>query len=497
MKRIIILTVISVISLSSFSQLRVGILGGAHQADVLETNNLPGWSSIKDNYSPRTGGHFGFLADLPFGKSANFCFQPSVIFNTKGRKYSQSFDTNIHDTAQLNSTEFINYIEVPFNLVAKMKLGKKVKFIAGGGTYLSFFYNGNLKTETISKQGVYSANEINNPEVGDGPGKYTTFDFGLNALAGFEFGRVFLTANYSRGLNNFYQAATYDGRFKHQVMGATLGVFIGKSVKFAGKDSDGDGVPDKIDKCPEVKGSALLNGCPDQDSDGTPDQEDGCPQTWGPAENKGCPYQDRDGDGVLDKDDKCPTVAGIKENNGCPPVDTDKDGIPDKDDKCPTVAGIAKYNGCPIPDTDGDGFNDEVDKCPNEKGTDNGCPVVVKQEIIEKVNYAAKRIQFEFSKATISPESFTILNEVADILKQNPELKLSIEGHTSSDGTREINIKLSQDRADNVKKYIISKGIDANRLTAIGYGPDKPLTNGKTAEEKAKNRRVELKVSNQ
>lgn len=499
MKRIFTVSLLSFLfATASFGQLRIGVLGGAHQSEILETNDLPNWNTIKNNYSPRTGGHFGFIADLPFGKKANFCFQPAVLFYTKGRKYAETLDTTIHDTLQINSTEYLNYIEVPFNLVVKMNLGKKVKFILGGGTYLSFFYNGNLKTETISKQGAYSANEINNPAVGDGPGKYNTFDFGVNGLAGFEFGRVFLTANYSRGLNNFYQSPNYDGRFKHQVMGASLGVYIGKPTKIAGKDKDGDGVPDKNDKCPDVKGSALLNGCPDQDSDGIPDNEDNCPQAWGPADNKGCPYEDRDGDGVLDKDDKCPTVAGLKENNGCPPVDTDKDGIPDKDDKCPTVAGLSRYNGCPVPDTDGDGVNDEEDKCPAVKGLkeNNGCPEVNK-EIVEKVNYAAKRILFKFGKADISPESFKTLDEVVDILKQNPELKLTIEGHTSSDGIREVNMKLSQDRANTVKAYMVSKGIGESRLTAVGYGPDRPLNAGKTEAEKAKNRRVELKVSNQ
>lgn len=499
MKRILLVLLSSFFfAAASFAQLRVGILGGGHQSEILETNDLPNWNTIKNNYSPRIGGHFGFIADLPFGKKASFCFQPGVIFYAKGRKYAEIMDTTIHDTLKINSTEYLNYIEVPFNLIVKMNLGKKVKFILGAGTYLSFFYNGNLKTETVSKQGVYGATEINDPEVGDGPGKYSTFDFGVNGLAGFEFGRVFLTANYSRGLNNFYQSPTYNGRFKHQVMGATLGVFIGRPVKMINKDKDGDGVPDKNDKCPDVKGSALLDGCPDKDSDGIADKDDECPQAWGPSENKGCPYQDKDGDGVLDKDDKCPAVAGSKDNNGCPYTDTDKDGIVDKDDKCPTVAGLSRYSGCPVPDSDGDGVNDEVDKCPNVKGLieNSGCPEI-KKEIVEKVNYAAKRIQFKFAKTDILSESFKVLNEIADLLKQNPELKLSIEGHTSSDGIREVNIKLSKERANNVKKYLVSKDIDASRLTTVGYGPDRPLSTGKTEAEKAKNRRVELKLSNQ
>ncbi|MEO8405535.1 MAG: OmpA family protein [Chitinophagaceae bacterium] len=281
-------------------------------------------------------------------------------------------------------------------------------------------------------------------------------------------------------------------------MGITLGVFLGKSVARAGNDRDHDGVPDKKDKCPEAAGSAKLMGCPDTDGDGIADKDDACPQVSGPADTKGCPYPDKDGDGVLDKDDKCPTVSGAKDNHGCPYDDSDKDGVVDKDDKCPSIPGTSRYQGCPIPDSDNDGINDEEDKCPTVMGLkeNNGCPAV-KQEIVEKVNYAAKRIQFKFGQADIAPDSYKTLNEIVALLKQNPELKLSIEGHTSNDGIYELNKKLSQSRADNVKAYLQGKGIDASRLTSIGYGPDKPLTTGKTAAEKAKNRRVELKVSNQ
>ena len=115
---------------------------------------------------------------------------------------------------------------------------------------------------------------------------------------------------------------------------------------------------------------------------------------------------------------------------------------------------------------------------------------------MQKVEYAAKQIQFKANSAELLAGSFEVLDEVATILKNNPEIRVSIEGHTSRDGAYATNMKLSESRANKVKSYLESKGIDANRLSAVGFGPDKPLNEGKTATERAKNRRVELKLSN-
>jgi OOP family OmpA-OmpF porin len=237
------------------------------------------------------------------------------------------------------------------------------------------------------------------------------------------------------------------------------------------KDSDNDGIVDSKDKCPDVKGTAKYEGCPVPDSDK---------------------------DGINDEEDKCPNVAGLAKYKGCPIPDSDKDGINDEEDKCPNVAGLARYNGCPVPDTDGDGVNDENDKCINEAGpaSNNGCPLKVATEEEKKVvELSAKMIYFEVGSAKLSSKSFKALNGVADILKKNTDQSLEVGGYTSSTGSLALNKSLSQKRADAVKAYLIKQGVNEANLSAVGYGPDQPIADNKTAAGRAKNRRVELKLN--
>jgi len=267
--------------------------------------------------------------------------------------------------------------------------------------------------------------------------------------------------------------------------------FAGLTFKFGGKDTDGDGIYDKDDACPEVAGLKQFNGCPDTDGDGIVDGSDACPEVAGLAEFQGCP--DTDGDGIADKDDACPDVAGPKSLQGCP--DKDGDGVADKNDKCPDVAGPKENAGCPWPDTDGDGVLDKDDKCPDVKGTvaNNGCPEISEEQIL-KLNAYAKTILFNSGKATFQQQTFPVLQSIVGILKEYPSSRFSIEGHTDSDGKDAMNLKLSEDRAGAVKNYLTENGIAADRLSSVGYGETKPIDTNKTKKGKANNRRVEVKL---
>ena len=285
-------------------------------------------------------------------------------------------------------------------------------------------------------------------------------------------------------------------------------------------DRDGDGIADKDDSCPDKAGPAKYKGCPDQDGDGLPDPEDECPKVKGPMALKGCP--DKDGDGIADKDDKCPDKAGLKKFGGCPDTDgdgiqdsedacpdkaglekfkgcpdTDGDGIQDSEDACPNKAGIAKFKGCP--DQDGDGIQDSEDKCPDVPGKPEfkGCPPPTPKtiKVTRKKIIILKKVHFALDKAKIKRKSHRILKDVVKVLKDNPWVKkLQIEGHTDDLGKAKYNMWLSQRRADAVMKFLVKRGIAAERLVAKGYGYTEPLIKEKNKKARAANRRVVFKV---
>ena len=292
------------------------------------------------------------------------------------------------------------------------------------------------------------------------------------------------------------------GKFNDQHLLHNLGFVFSFATN---NDKDGDGVPNKLDQCPDTPAGVQVDekGCPlDTDKDGVPDYLDKCPGT--PAgvqvDSLGCPI-DTDGDGVADYLDECedtPAEArGMVDEKGCP-LDSDGDGVADYLDQCPGTPSAAKgfvdEKGCPI-DTDGDGVYDFEDVCPKEPGVkaNNGCPEI--KESVKKVfERALNGIEFETGSAKIKKVSNKILDDVVAIMKENPSYKLSINGHTDNVGKADKNQKLSEDRAASVKAYLENKGVEASRLTSAGFGQSQPVADNKTAKGRAKNRRVEFKV---
>lgn len=317
-------------------------------------------------------------------------------------------------------------------------------------------------------------------------------------------------------------------------------------------DKDGDKIPDKDDTCPDVAGLAEFKGCPDKDGDKVIDKDDQCPEEAGLAEFMGCP--DKDGDKVTDKEDECPEEAGLAEMKGCP--DKDSDGIRDKDDQCPDKAGPKEANGCPqiklhLVDEKGNIIKSVVR---NEDGTFTfeGLPsdenVLFKlegedtdilKEINIKVNGTTKKalrgpnglfkfetlkaedtslkpeqevavkldkkeaeilkkafdnLEFETGKEIIKQTSLSSLEELAGLLQKKPEWRLMIAGHTDNQGQAAANMKLSQKRAEAVKKFLVSKGIADSRFVVKWYGSTKPIADNKTPQGRQKNRRVEMTI---
>lgn len=282
-------------------------------------------------------------------------------------------------------------------------------------------------------------------------------------------------------------------------------------------DRDGDGVADSDDACGYARGVASAdpakNGCPvDGDGDGVPDDVDACVGVAGPATTdpttNGCP-QDTDKDGVADNVDACPQEAGKRSDDpkmsGCPDRDKDGDGVLDNVDACPDKAGVRtadpKSNGCPNdPDRDHDGVLNDVDACPDEAGKadadpkKSGCPKAFLQGNVIKIT---DQVKFKTNSADIATgkDSEDVLNAVLNVMKAHPEVKaIRVEGHTDNRGDAARNKKLSQSRAEAVAKWLETHGIDKARLSASGFGQEKPLDSNDSETGRTNNRRVEFHV---
>lgn len=324
------------------------------------------------------------------------------------------------------------------------------------------------------------------PYLGIGGGYFWVDEKGAGSLNGTLGLSYWFTQNVGLTVQSAYKHVFEDYASKHFQHSVAL------SIRFGGVDSDGDGINDDEDACPNEAGLEQFNGCPDSDGDGIEDRNDACPNEPGTAEFNGCP--DRDGDGVIDKNDDCPDTPGLKTMNGCP--DADNDGIMDSDDECPNNAGPKANKGCPWPDTDGDGVLDKDDECPNKVGpaSNKGCPEVT-EEHKKILNEYGQTILFDTAKSTIKEESLQTLDQIVNILNEYPTAMFSVDGHTDSVGSEENNQSLSEARAQSVVNYLVQKGVSQSRLSAKGYGESKPIASNKTRAGRAKNRRVEINLN--
>ncbi len=356
-------------------------------------------------------------------------------------------------------------------------------YISAGANYVWFDPRGQGNVKLPNNQsGLYKKNEIN-----------------YGGEIGF---RVKITDNLSFNMNGGIQLSPND-YLDDIALGTDNDAYLvlgaGLSYSFFGdKDSDGDGVVDRLDRCPNTPKGVKVDefGCPlDSDGDGVPDYLDKCPNTPPnvKVDSDGCPL-DSDGDGVPDYMDICPdTPRGIEVDEfGCP-YDRDADGVPDYLDKCPDTPYNAAVDehGCPL-DSDGDGVPDYLDKCPDTPQgiavDEFGCPVADEEEVSEVI--LGSSTTFAFNSFQLQPAAYPVLDKLVDAMKKNPLSRWRIEGHTDNIGSDEGNRKISLQRAQAVLEYFVANGINRARFEVVGLGKSFPIANNATEEGRSQNRRV-------
>ncbi len=436
------------------------------------------WKEDVKNYKTAAGKYEFSGVDLK-----NFINDTNANVESVLDSLSDTFNTSEFSDA------YTSYLPAHLYLGANYKINDKS--FAGGLIHAEFFKKTIQPTVTLSynlKVGRHLSTSLSY--------SYMNHNF-ANIGAGFTVsaGAVQL---YTVTDNVIGLVAPLDSRNSHVHFGINL--ILGRPFK----DRDKDKVSDAKDDCPDTPGLAEFNGCPDSDLDGVADKDDKCPDIPGVKILFGCP--DADNDGIADKEDKCPLDSGLVAYSGCP--DTDLDSIPDPEDDCITEKGLLINKGCP--DTDNDGLIDKLDSCVLVPGplTNNGCPVVEKIEVKpavpvrvqlnkedqEIINKVFSNLEFESGKAVIRQTSYASLDELANLLKRKSTFRILIEGHTDNVGSSQLNMKLSQNRANAVKTYLVAKSVEESRIITKGYGLSQPIAPNTTPEGRQKNRRVEFTI---
>ena len=237
------------------------------------------------------------------------------------------------------------------------------------------------------------------------------------------------------------------------------------------KDTDGDGVLDMWDECPGTQPGVVVTsrGCELQNID-----------------------RDSDEDHIIDSKDECPNtpLGAAVDRVGCV-LDSDMDGVPTGQDHCPASRAGAEVNkyGCEV-DNDNDGVPDHRDECLDTRA---GVRVDVKGCEIRDI-ISLPGVNFETGHDILLPGTEYLLQQAADTLNKHPDLQIEVAGHSDNVGNEDLNQGLSMRRAKTVLDFLIRYGVDADRLSFQGYGESQPVTDNGTADGRATNRRVELRL---
>jgi outer membrane protein OmpA-like peptidoglycan-associated protein len=452
MKRIILLVLASVLTATIYAQDKEvvtyktsgGLLGAFNISEFRTDNNV--------DYNTKLNWGLGAWVNFPIGNSVSI--EPQLLYN------SYQFQTRSTALNLLMYDGKIRFISLP--ILLKIHAGDAIAFTLGPQF--------DFMTSIEDNNNVAVKESFKGTSVGISGG-----------LEVFPRGKVTIFGRYILGLTDMDDRANHNPDMEYKISNIALGL---KFKLFGKKETT------------TYKATTVTAPPADSDNDGIPDDQDKCPNQPGTAKYNGCPIPDSDNDGINDEEDKCPNQPGIAKYNGCPIPDSDNDGINDEEDKCPNQPGTAKYNGCPIPDKDNDGINDEEDKCPDIAGiaANSGCPEVP-ANLSKSLGLAAQGISFGTGASTkLTTKSNASLDKVVTMLNENPALKIRIEAHTDNAGDADANMKLSQDRAEAVKAYLVSKGISEDRIITEGFGGTQPITDNTTAAARAKNRRIELRM---
>ncbi len=381
---------------------------------------------------------------------------------------------------------------------------KPFLLVGAGAIYKYAWRDADVISETSNDQGW---GQYENPDL----------DFLFNAGAGLFvpiWGRVALRTDFRYLMNIGSEPhGIRNDVFNDWEMTVGVAAWFGNGTN----DKDFDGIVDKRDACPtdpeDLDRFEDEDGCPDDDNDrdGVTDWDDACPDAPEDRDNwedeDGCPDEDNDNDGLVDLEDECPDAPedldGYLDRDGCPDEDNDEDGLLDVMDQCPNhpedLDGFKDSDGCADQDNDADGLSDFRDECPNVAETYNGfddidgCPDDLPEEV-ERFTGVIHGVNFHIDSDEITVGSYRLLDEAAEVLNRWDHLRIEVQGHTDSDGTNDHNLDLSQRRANSVRAYLARRGVDMDRLMAVGYGEEQPLVDNATDNSKAVNRRVEFHI---